>query len=90
MILTPERTVPRTTLSTALIVESIIRLTTSASTIESPIIRNTLTLKSIESPLRSAVVRVYVVASRLHPIFLSIPLRGTIVLVLVCISEFQT
>ncbi|GFV29456.1 hypothetical protein TNCV_2022131 [Trichonephila clavipes] len=57
-ILTPERTVPRTTLSTALIVESNIRLTTSASTIESPINRNTLTLKSIELPPRSAIVRI--------------------------------
>ncbi|GFV91777.1 hypothetical protein TNCV_2974501 [Trichonephila clavipes] len=70
--------------------ESMIRLTTSASTIESPIIRNTLTLKPIEFPLRSAIVRVFVVTSHLPPIFLPIPVRETIVLTLVCISEFPT
>ncbi|GFU73746.1 hypothetical protein TNCV_3879181 [Trichonephila clavipes] len=47
IILTPEITVTRTTLSTTLIMESMIRLTTSASTIEPPIIRNILTLKSV-------------------------------------------
>ncbi|GFV49910.1 hypothetical protein TNCV_1391921 [Trichonephila clavipes] len=70
--------------------ESMIRLTTSASTIESPIIRNTLTLKPIEFPLRSAIVRVSVVTFHLPPFFLLIPVRETIVLTLVCISEFPT
>ncbi|GFT96656.1 hypothetical protein TNCV_5022871 [Trichonephila clavipes] len=67
-----------------------IRLTTSASTIKPLIIRNTLTLKSIEFPLQSGIVRVSVVNSRLPPIFLPIPVRETIVLALVCISEFPT
>ncbi|GFV33072.1 hypothetical protein TNCV_250761 [Trichonephila clavipes] len=88
--MTPESTVPLTTLSTALIVESLIRLITSASTTKSPIIRNTLTLKSIELPPRSAIVRVSVVTSRLPSIFLPIPVRKTIVLAWVHISEFPT
>ncbi|GFT07314.1 hypothetical protein TNCV_1417171 [Trichonephila clavipes] len=70
--------------------ESMIRLTTSESTIESRIIRNTLTLKSIEFPVRSAIVTVSVVTSRLPLIFLPIPVRETIVLALVCNSEFPT
>ncbi|GFY33416.1 hypothetical protein TNCV_2226861 [Trichonephila clavipes] len=70
--------------------ESMIRLTTSPSTIESPIIRNTFTLKPIEFSLRSAIVRVSVVTSRLNPIFLPIPVMETIVVALVCISEFPT
>ncbi|GFW71982.1 hypothetical protein TNCV_4788711 [Trichonephila clavipes] len=65
-------------------------LTTSASTIESPIICNTLTLLSNELPPRSAIVRVSIVTSRLPPIFLPIPVRETIVLAWVCISEFPT
>ncbi|GFT34314.1 hypothetical protein TNCV_2157711 [Trichonephila clavipes] len=54
------------------------------------IIRNTLTFKSIEFPLRSAIVRVSVVTFCLPPISLPIPVRETIVLALVCISEFLT
>ncbi|GFX41673.1 hypothetical protein TNCV_3110691 [Trichonephila clavipes] len=80
IILTPESTIPRTTLSTVLIVESMIRLTTSVSTIESPIIHNTLTLKSIELSPWSAIVRVSIVTSRFPPIFPPIPVRETIVL----------
>ncbi|GFV80780.1 hypothetical protein TNCV_4619411 [Trichonephila clavipes] len=50
ILLTPESTVPRTTLSTALIMKSMIRLTTSASTFKPLIIRNTFTFKSVELP----------------------------------------
>ncbi|GFW55522.1 hypothetical protein TNCV_119061 [Trichonephila clavipes] len=51
--------------------------------------RNTLTLKAIELPLRSAIVRVSVVSSHLFPISPAYSCLETIVLALVCISEFS-
>ncbi|GFW29873.1 hypothetical protein TNCV_3937401 [Trichonephila clavipes] len=89
-ILTPESTVPRTTLSTALIMEPMISLTTSASTIEPLIIPNSLTFISVGFPLPSTITRVSVVNSGLPPIFLPIPVWESIARALICISEFLT
>ncbi|GFS86509.1 uncharacterized protein TNCV_513671 [Trichonephila clavipes] len=89
-ILTPESTIPRTTLSTAVVIDSMIRLTTSASTIEPPIITNTLTSKSFGFPLLSASVIVSVVNSGIPPILLPIPVRELIIRAMSCVSEFLT
>ncbi|GFU46781.1 hypothetical protein TNCV_1771911 [Trichonephila clavipes] len=90
IIPTPESIVPRTNVSTILIMESMIRLTTSASTIEPPIIRKTLTFKSVEFSLWSAIVRVLVVTSCLPPIFQPLPVRETIAHALDYILAFLT
>ncbi|GFU55529.1 hypothetical protein TNCV_4339251 [Trichonephila clavipes] len=88
--MTPESTIPRATLSAALIVESMIRFTISASTIESLIIRNTLTLKSIELSPWSTIVHVSIVTSRFPLIYLAISVRKTIVLAWFYILGFRT
>ncbi|GFT21722.1 uncharacterized protein TNCV_2969751 [Trichonephila clavipes] len=63
----------RPTLSTALIVESLIRLSTLASTLESPIICETLVFESIKLSLWSAIIVVSRSISVFPPIFLSMP-----------------